>query len=90
MKNQNYSDVRTLNFNDNFESSELEFTVDAATEEAVRNPFRGGKVPASYLVTFEEGNGILKKGDTAWTADFLYFKNVSSTSSWVGKIRVFK
>lgn len=71
---------------DNFKSYVWSGTIPAATEQEVPHTLK--RVPTGYLIIFNSG-GILQAGDTKWTADNAYIKNVSSSSDAVGKILFF-
>jgi hypothetical protein len=82
--------LRTLSFDDNFESFEVEMTIPAASEISVRNQFRDGKVPSFYIVVEHIGEGQIRKGSTTWTAELLYMKNVHATEELTARVRFFK
>lgn len=82
--------LRTLSFADNFESFDVEVTIPAATESEVQNYFRNGTVPSFYIITSMTGDGDVRKGDTAWTAELLYMRNPHATESVTATIRFFK
>lgn len=81
--------LRRLSFENNFECREVDVTIPAASEVSVRNPFRGGRVPSHYLIVSQTGGGNIRKGPTAWDANYLYFKNHHAVDSTSGTIKVF-
>ncbi len=72
--------LRRLSFLDNFEGFLSEVTIPAATELAVKNQFRDARVPRFFLILDDIGQGIIKRGATDWTKDFVYLQNISGGS----------
>lgn len=69
-----------LSFADNFVSFEATMVIAATTEEKVRNQL--SFIPTRYLVVSQEGGGLITKGTTAWSNDFLYlYNNGASTAT---------
>jgi hypothetical protein len=79
---------RRLSFANNFNGAIIDVTIPAGTEITVANPFRSGKVPTSYIITSDRGDGIIKRGDATWTAETLSFKNISGSSDAAASILV--
>ncbi len=68
-----------LNFLDNFEATILEVAIPAGTEEKFRNPFKDGRLPR-YFITLDISGGMVIRGTTPWTSDYLYFSNPFGTT----------
>lgn len=67
-----------LNFADNFRSFEKDVTIPATSEARIVNEL--SFIPTKYIITSQTGDGLVTKGDTAWTDDLLYLKNNGSVS----------
>jgi len=65
--------LRDLSFIDNFISFEKTVELPATTEVRVRNELNIS--PTRYIIVSQEGNGLITKGTTEWTNDFLYLYN---------------
>lgn len=70
--------LRDLTFADNFRSFEVDVELAATTEVRVRNEL--GFIPERVIIVMQQGNGLVTKGDTEWTKDFLYMKNNGSVT----------
>jgi 3-oxoacyl-(acyl-carrier-protein) synthase len=70
--------LRDLSFTDNFTSFETTLTVAATTEARIRNEL--SVKPTRYVVVSQEGNGLITKGTTEWTDNFLYLYNNGAAS----------
>lgn len=73
-----------LTFSENFDSFQQEVTIPANSELAIRNLFRS-RIPTGFVITDHTG-GIVRRGTTAWSNDYVYLENVSSTSPAVIKV----
>ena len=63
-----------LNIEENMESFKVEnLTITANTEVSVRNKLTF--IPKQYIITSQEGNGLVTKGPTSWSINKLYLKN---------------
>jgi hypothetical protein len=69
--------MQRLTFKDNFQSFQVEVTLSAGQELAVRHNL--GAIPAGKLIIRSNGAGIVD-GDTAWTQDYVYLKNVGAST----------
>jgi len=67
------SGLERLSLNDNFQGFEITLVIPASSETKLRNQLNF--IPSKYIVLFQQGNGLVTAGDTAWTRDFLYIKN---------------
>ena len=65
--------LMNLTFGDNFNSFEQVVEIAATTELSVRNQLT--KIPERYIIVSQTGNGLITKGTTDWTKDFIYFYN---------------
>jgi hypothetical protein len=65
--------LRHLSFGDNFQSFEQVVEITATTELQIVNKLT--KIPKKYIVVSQTGNGLLTKGTTDWSEDFLYIYN---------------
>jgi len=85
--------LRRLDFINNFNTFMVEVTVVDQTETAgdykIRNQF-DPHIPTGMLIIKQTGNALVTAGDTAWTKDYLYIKNHSTTIDAVIKIVFFK
>jgi hypothetical protein len=73
--------VYQLTFVDNFRAWETTQTIAANTEVAIPNAFQNGAIPTKWIVSDHRGNGIVVRGDTEWTSDYVFLKNRSATDS---------
>ena len=65
--------LRDINFVDNFDSFEVEVTVPNSSELEIRNQLT--IIPTRYIIVSQTGNGLITKGTSTWTKDFLYLYN---------------
>lgn len=79
--------LRDLQFKDNFVSFEETIELPATTEVRVRNSLN--IEPTRYIIVSQEGNGLVTKGSTEWTSDFLYLYNNGATTVTI-KVIFFK
>lgn len=80
--------LRNLKFEDNFDSFQVDISLAAGEEKNnIRNQLKN--IPTKYIITFQTGNGLVTAGDTAWTVDYISFKNHGS-SAITAKIRVLR
>jgi hypothetical protein len=70
--------LRDLTFGDNFKSDELTLTIAATSEAQGRHSLK--TTPTRYIIVEQTGNGLITKGTTAWTDNFVYFYNNGATS----------
>lgn len=68
--------LRDLTFGDNFKSFEETVTISATSEYQFRNQLNF--IPTRYIIVSQEGNGVVTKGSTQWTSDFVYLYNNGS------------
>jgi hypothetical protein len=73
--------IRALTFKENFQSWETTITIAAGVEAQIKNGFRDGTIPTRYLKVSETGPGVITKGPTAWSKDYVFLINNASTSS---------
>lgn len=76
-----FTGLNKLSFNDNFQSFQVSVTVTASSELAIRNEL--GVIPTGKIVVRDGGSSDIVDGDTAWTADWVYVKNLSGTDKTV-------
>lgn len=63
-----------LSLTDNFESFEVQdIEITSGTEVTIGNKLT--TIPSKYIVVGQTGHGVISKGDTQWTAKYLYIKN---------------
>ncbi len=65
--------LQRLTLGDNFQGFETTVVLTATTEVAVRNQL--SFIPTRYIIVSQEGNGLITKGTTAWSDNFLYLYN---------------
>lgn len=65
--------LMNLTFGDNFNSFEQVVEIAATTEISVRNQLT--KIPERYIIVSQTGNGLITKGTTDWTKDYITFYN---------------
>lgn len=71
--------LRNLNFTDNFQSFEVQISIDPGQELAIQNTLVQGLVPTKRIVVRGgEGSESIVDGDTEWTTQFVYLKNVGT------------
>lgn len=70
--------LRDLTFSDNFRGFEQEVTISATSEARVRNTLNF--IPSRYIIVSQTGNGVVTKGTTEWSDDFLYLYNNGAVS----------
>ena len=63
--------LRALTFADNFESFEIDVTIDAGAELSVRNQLL--LKPTRVIIEGQTGNGLITKG--TWNDSYLIMKN---------------
>jgi len=68
--------LKKLNFSDNFESFEETVTISATSEYRFRNTLN--LKPTRYIIVNQDGNGLITKGTTAWSNDYVYLYNNGS------------
>lgn len=70
-----------LSFEDNFQSFEIEVTIGAGAELAIRNEIRDAIPSQRLIVRGGAGSQDIVDGDTEWTRDFVYLKNTGGSSA---------
>ena len=70
--------LRDLTFGDNFTSFEETVTITATSEHRFRNQLNS--IPSKYMIVMQEGNGLVTKGTSTWTDDFIYLYNNGAVS----------
>ena len=68
--------LRDVSFTDNFDSFEVEVTIPNSSELEIRNQLT--IIPTRYIIVSQTGNGVVTKGTTTWTKNFLYLYNNGS------------
>ena len=68
--------LRRLSLSDNFEGFETTVTIPATTELSIRNQL--SFIPSRYIIVSQTGNGLITKGTTDWSNNFLYLYNNGS------------
>jgi hypothetical protein len=72
--------LRKLTFDDNFESFEVDVTIPAGTELAIRNELKS--IPTRRIILATNLGGLdVYDGDTEWTTDFLYLTNSGASTA---------
>lgn len=71
-----------LRFTENFECFKVSVTIPASSEVAIDNKLRPKAIPTERLIV--RGNsGSIVDGDTAWTENHVYMKNLAASSATV-------
>ena len=65
--------LRRLDFTNNFEGFETTVVIPTASELAIRNELKF--IPSRYIIFNQTGNGLITKGTTDWSTDFVYLYN---------------
>lgn len=66
--------LHRLSLTDNFESFEVQdVEITSGSEITIGNKLT--IIPTKYILTGQIGHGVISKGDTQWTAKYLYIKN---------------
>lgn len=65
--------LRNLTFTNNLEGFEATVTISATSELAIRNELTF--TPTRYIILSQTGNGLITKGSTDWSSDYLYLYN---------------
>ena len=65
--------LRNLTFTDNIEGFETTVEISATSELKIRNQLQF--VPTRYIILSQTGNGLITKGSTDWSSDYLYLYN---------------
>ena len=68
-----------LSFDDNFESFEVDVTIEATSELEIRNQLRDAIPSKRVVIAGGTGAGDIVDGDTEWTTNFVYLKNTSAS-----------
>lgn len=67
-----------LSFLDNFVSFEVEVTIPAGDELAIRNELRTRIPDQRLIVRGNDNSPYIVDGDTEWTMDYVYLKNTGA------------
>jgi hypothetical protein len=65
--------LRDINFIDNFDSFETTVTIPLSSELAIRNELT--IIPTRYIIVSQTGNGLVTRGTSTDTKDFIYLHN---------------
>ena len=65
--------MRKLDFSNNFEGFETTVDIEATSELSIRNELTF--IPTRYIILSQTGNGLLTKGTTDWSTDYIYIYN---------------
>ena len=65
--------LERLDFDNNFEGFKATLIIPAGSELKLRNQLNF--IPTEYRITYQQGDGLITAGDTAWSSTFLYMKN---------------
>jgi len=60
------------------EGFEATVTISATSELAIRNELTF--IPTRYIILSQTGNGLITKGTTDWTSDYVYLYNNGAVS----------
>ncbi len=79
--------LRSLSFEDNFESFLVEVTIDSSAEKVIRNQLT--VIPSKRIIV-RGGTGAEKvvDGPTEWTKDYVYLKNTGASAVTVSVLFV--
>lgn len=79
-----------IDFIQNFQSFEVtNLKIPANTEVAITNQFSlsyPGRIPSKRIITRQQGNAIIIDGNTVWTQNQLFLRNVSSNDATISVI----
>jgi hypothetical protein len=78
--------LRGLTPGDNFRGFYWEGTLHAGQEVEIRNKMREGTIPTHFLVCYHTPVPTITKGPTAWTKEFVYIRNATTTSDVETKV----
>lgn len=71
--------LRKLTLDENMDSFiEEDVEIKANTEVSIGNKLTS--IPKHYIITSQQGDALITKGDTEWTGRTLYLKNNSSSN----------
>ena len=73
--------LRDLTFLNNFDCFETEVTVPNSSELEIRNELT--IIPTRYIIVSQSGDGLITKGTTTWTKNYLYLYNNGSVDATV-------
>lgn len=65
--------LRHLSLGDNFQSFEQVVEIAATTELSIRNQLTN--IPKKYIIVDQTGNGLITRGTSEWSNDYLYLYN---------------
>lgn len=74
--------LRNLDFLNNFSSFRATVTIPAGAEIGIENRIRGGIVPSDRIIVRSNSHEIVD-GDTPWTKEFVYMKNLGAADATV-------
>lgn len=80
--------LRKLEFLDNFETFETTVTIPASTESAIPNELTP-IIPTKWIQVSGDGYEIVN-GDTAWSQNFVYLKNLNGSTARTVTVIFFK
>lgn len=72
-----FTALTRLTFGDNFNSFTATITVAASGDTAIRNEI--GVIPSGKIIIKDGGSSDIVDGDTAWTTDYVYLKNLGGS-----------
>lgn len=75
--------LNKLSFNDNFETFQETLTISAGVEAVILNKLTPIIPSKKLIVRGKDGAQNVVDGDTEWTQDFVYLKNVGLTDTVV-------
>ena len=65
--------LERLDLDNNFEGFREELVIPAGSELRVRNQLNF--IPSTYIIGYQEGNGLITASGTPWDINFLYLRN---------------
>lgn len=73
--------LNKLSFVDNFNAFKTTITIEAGQELAIRNQLRSKEIPNErIIVRGKSGIKDIVDGDTDWTSDYVYLKNLGGSA----------
>ena len=70
--------LQNLDFSNNFNSFQTTVTIPATSEAEIRNELNF--IPEKYMIVNQTGNGLITKGTTDWSTDYVYLYNNGAVS----------
>lgn len=74
-----FLNLSNLSFEDNFSAFIENVTIAAGTEIKIRNQLK--VIPSSKIILRDYGSNTIVDGDTEWTQDYVYLKNIGMASA---------